>query len=254
MARSSGWLPQAIHRLRWGCENSPFIKRLSDDTDILTTGKELCLILWPFVYSLPGNVGLVLDKLPDHLVDARKLFEQLRDPELHYRALYRKQCLMTGISEVVLDSTTPDADTDNLCRLMKQYCQSDDYREGVLAVVTAELAATIYARYSYEIFSAVYGERPPLNSSVTSEEGLEWLKLHAKPHTRHAMWMKRTIDQIEADTKIENSNTPKSLPEPVEKITDAVLRFLRSDIPSEGTSEAASKSEIELIRSGSSMH
>lgn len=223
MARITGWLGELIDELNWGCANSPYIRDLESKSksETLARGQELCLILWPFLSSLPSNVTKVRNKLPLEMVAAQKFFDQLKDDEGYYQGLYIKQCKLVDISEERLRSVVPDEKTHHLCRLMNQYCSSDDYNDGVLAIVTAELAATCYARHSQSYWEKYFESIPAAELSVSLDEGLAWLRLHAKPHHKHAIWLKRTIEAID---------TPSNkLPETVEKLVDAIHQFLRSD-------------------------
>ncbi len=226
MARSAGWLQETINRIKLGCENSPYIGNLQNELDMFTSGRVLCHQMWPFVSSLPGNVSLVLKSLPDQLQDARKLFEQLSDQDGYYRGLYRKQCFMAGIKEESLDKMVPSEATNDLCQMMYHHCTSGNYVDGVLAIVTAELGATIYARHTYGAYISFFSKYPSAHPDVSVQDGMEWLRLHAKPHPRHAIWMKRTIDSIEPADSAEQST-----PRPVVEITDAFLSFLQNASP-----------------------
>jgi pyrroloquinoline quinone (PQQ) biosynthesis protein C len=221
MARITGWLGELVQELNWGCENSPYIRNLEGDT--LQTGRELCLVLWPFISQLPANVGRVRSILPDDMTAAQKFFDQLKDDERFYQGLYLQQCTLTGVDKDTLLAFKPDDNTHNLCNLMQQYCASPDYHDGVLAIVAAELAATCFARHSLERVESYFGNLPESELRISLDEGLAWLRLHAKPHPKHALWLMRTIEAID-------SRPPSNkMPQPVVILVEAIHQFLRSN-------------------------
>lgn len=220
MARITGWLGELVQELNWGCENSPYIQNLEGDT--LETGRELCLVLWPFISQLPANVGRVRRILPEHMTAAQKFFDQLKDDERFYQGLYLQQCTLTGVDKETLLAFKPDDKTQNLCKLMQQYCASPDYHDGVLAIVAAELAATCFARHSLAHVESFFANQPESERRISLDDGLAWLRLHAKPHPKHALWLMRTIEAID-------SRPPSNkLPEPVAILVDAIHQFLRA--------------------------
>lgn len=222
MARITGWLGELVRELNWGCENSPYIKNLKNGGDTLATGRELCLLLWPFVSRLPANVSHVRGILPDHMTAAQKFFDQLKDDERFYQGLFLQQCTLTGIDKATLLALNPDDKTENLCQLMQKYCKSPDYHDGVLAIVAAELAATCFARHSEEYFEKFFASQPQSERRISLDDGLAWLRLHAKPHPKHALWLMRTIEAID-------SKPPANkMPQPVVVLIDAIHQFLRS--------------------------
>ncbi len=221
MARITGWLGELVQELNWGCENSPYIRNLEGDT--LETGRELCLVLWPFLSQLPANVSRVRRILPNHMTAAQKFFDQLKDDERFYQGLYLQQCTLTGVEESTLRNFKPDEKTLNLCDLMQQYCASPDYHDGVLAIITAELAATCFARHSIEHVESYFSSLPESERRISLDDGLAWLRLHAKPHPKHALWLMRTIEAID-------SRPPSNkMPQPVALLVDAIHQFLRSE-------------------------
>ncbi|SRR5579885_1532518 len=220
------WLSDLIKELNWGCENSPYIRDLHTSEDSLSTGRELCLVLWPFISALPANVSLVMSKLPEQMTAAHKFFGQLKDDDRHYQRMFIKGCLLAGIEEETIRATVPGEATLFLCDLMNHYCTSDDFNDGVLAIVTAELAATCFARHSLPYFEKYFEHHADEVRKISVDEGLEWLRLHAKPHPKHAIWLRRTIEAVE--TKRTGSPTNK-LPEPVERLVAAIHKFQKSD-------------------------
>jgi len=238
MPRTIGWLGDLIERLNVGCANSPFLEGIGREADFLVTGKRLCLLLWPFMSILPGNVQGVSTRLPEDMDWAKKFFNQLKDEHGYYQNLWIKQSELLGASHEELLDFEPDVHMQNLVRLISQYCSHDDFKQGILAIVTAELAATIFSRHALPHVEQFYSNNPPTHSTVSLEEGLAWLRLHAKPHPRHALWMKRTIESIEHETEQDSileweqngrQEATNRIPEPVDTIASAVLKSLRSN-------------------------
>lgn len=233
MARITGWLGELVTELNWGCENSPYIKNLQNGGgDTMAMGRELCLVLWPFISQLPANVSRVRGILPDNMTACQKFFDQLKDDERYYQGLFLQQCTLTGLDKQALTDYQPDEQTLALCDLMKQYCASPDYHDGVLAIVAAELAATCFARHSQQYFETFFESIPEKERNINLEDGLAWLRLHAKPHPKHALWLMRTIEAIDARPP---SN---KMPVPVGKLIDAIHQFLKSEQNGQGVSHS----------------
>lgn len=224
MARKDHWLPLLVEVFNSGCEQSQFIVDLRADRATIETGQELCLTLWPFISRLPANIKTVRANLPESMDYARKFLDQLSDDEGYYQGLYKQQCYLAGVDDRLLKSVKPGPATTNLCDHIETFCTSEDFREGVLAIVTAELAATVFARHSLKFFESFFEKNPPetnnISLDVTTDEGLAWLRLHAKPHTRHAIWMKRAVDCLEI-------HPPNKMPEQVEILVEAIYAFWR---------------------------
>lgn len=237
MPRTIGWLGDLIERLNVGCANSPFLEGIGREADFQVTAKRLSLILWPFMSTLPANVRRVSTMLPDDMDWAKKFFNQLKDEHGFYQNLWIKQSELLGASHEELLDFEPDVHTQRLVTLITEYCSKDDFKQGILAIVTAELAATIFSRHALPHVEQFYNNNPPTNSMVSLEEGMAWLRLHAKPHPRHALWMKRTIESIEeAGEEVSILNREQNgrqeatnkIPEAVDTIATAVLKSLRS--------------------------
>lgn len=225
MARKDHWLPTLVEVFNHGCSKSQFIINLQEEEETLQTGRELCLTLWPFINGLPHNIKTVRANLPESMESAHKFFGHLSDEEGYYQGLYKKQCYLAGIDDSILADVTPGPATKQLCELIENYCSSQDVREGILAVVTAELAATVFARHSLVFFENYFENNPPqtnnISLNVSTDEGLSWLRLHAKPQTRHALWMKRAVDSLDI-------HPPNKLPRQVETLVKAIFAFWRS--------------------------
>lgn len=232
MARKSGWMPTLIERITHGCKTSPFSGGIQDAT-VIPLGSEICLSLWPFIRELPRNIALVRDSLPENMDAGKKLFSQLADDELTYQQMYVKQCHLGGITDEQLKTDILCEASLHLCQVMRRWCESPNYKDGVLAVVTAELAATAYARQTLEIFEKYFLEdHADEYTKEEVEDGLEWLRHHSRPHTRHALWMRRMLDDIEVAPG-------DSLPPPAETVLTALYRLWKCPLESEQRLEGA---------------
>jgi hypothetical protein len=197
MAQLPGWMPILLDRIQWGCSTSPWFVNLADENKIQVTGKAICLELWPFIRELPTNIAFVRDAVPEQMVAAKNLLGQLSDDERHYQQLFIQQCYFAGLTEQDLGVVEPSTErAAEICKAMREMCRESDYRNGIYAIVAAEFAATLYSRTalpSYEKYFLTRSEK----TKEQVDEGLQWLRLHAKPHTRHAIWMKRMLGDIE---------------------------------------------------------
>ncbi len=227
MGQKGGWVSDLLKQLNERCESSPLLARLSHDHLALDTGRWICQELWPFIQELPGNISAVRERLPVESSAARSLLGQLADDERHYQRLFVKQCTLAGVTEAELAEHSASETMKTLCAALRHWADSGDYVDGIYAIVTAELACTAFSRYAlphYErYFSANADNYPP----GTIDEGLSWLRLHAKPHTRHALWLKRMIEDVRPVGE-------RDVPEPVETVLVAVSAFWEG--PEAGTS------------------
>ena len=197
MAPLPGWMPILLDRIQWGCSTSPWFVNLADEAVIRETGKSICLDLWPFIRELPTNIAFVRDAVPEHMTAAKNLLGQLSDDERHYQQLFVKQCYFAGVTEEELATVQPTADAGHFCDSMRRMCRESTYADGIYAIVAAEFAATLYSRAALPSWEKYFTKRPELYSKGAIDEGLEWVRLHAKTHTRHAIWMKRMLGDIE---------------------------------------------------------
>src|SRR5262249_21116558 len=111
---------------------------------------------------------------------------------------------------------------------MKKWASSADYVDGIYAIVTAELAATAFSRYClphYERYFCAHADNYPPGAI---EDGLQWLRLHARPQTRHALWLKRMIEDV-------RSAEATGVPEPVAAVLSAVSAFWDGPPPGSST-------------------
>jgi pyrroloquinoline quinone (PQQ) biosynthesis protein C len=212
-------MPILLDRIQWGCSTSPWFVNLADENKIFETGKSICLELWPFIRELPINIAFVRDAAPEseNMQAARNLLSQLSDDERHYQQLFLKQCYFAGLTEADLCTIDPTPEAAELCENMRKMCRESDYVDGVHAIVAAEFAATLYSRAALPIYER-YFEKHTEKTREELDEGLEWLRLHAKPHTRHALWMKRMLGDIE-------DSSGNEIPPAAELLLNSVLRL-----------------------------
>lgn len=217
MAQLPGWMPILLDRIQWGCSTSPWFVNLADESKIHETGKSICLDLWPFVRELPTNIAFVRDAVPEHMTAAKNLLGQLSDDERHYQMLFVKQCYFAGLTEEDLGTVQPTPDAAELCEAMISTCRESTFADGIHSIVAAEFAATLYSRAALPSYEKYFGKHP----DKTPEEidiGLEWIRLHAKPHTRHAIWMKRMLGDLE-------DSSGNEIPPAAEKLLNALLKL-----------------------------
>jgi hypothetical protein len=230
MSHTVGWMPELIRRLKEACAES-FVFATVDLDQRLPAGKQLCLELWPFIRELPLNIQAVREKMPrasSNLDGANKLLSVLADEEHLYQRLYLKQCVLAGLSESAVLNTAASSRAIRLASLMNAFCQDSTYADGVYAIVAAELAATAFARCALPWFEEYFRSNSNrLDSSMGAsinesmiDEGLAWLRHHAKPHLRQAIWMRRMLEEIEKETE----HNPTG--EPLEMIISAVFEIL----------------------------
>lgn len=218
MGQKGVWISDLLKELNERCEHSRLLARLSHDHLALESGRWICQELWPFIKELPGNISAVRERLPAESSAARSLLGQLADDERHYQRLFVKQCELAGLTESELAEHSTSETMKTLCAALRRWSDSGNYVDGIYAIVTAELAATAFSRYAlphYERYFSAHAEDYPPG---TIEEGLSWLRLHAKPHTRHALWLKRMIEDVRPADQ-------SDVPEPVETVLKAVSAF-----------------------------
>lgn len=219
MRRLPGWMPSLLRQINWGCTNSSIFESQEDSIETFQSGRACCRQLWHFIQELPANIASVRDALPPHMDAARLLLSELADDERIYQKLFIKQCQLARLNPEELALETPSPSTQNLCDVMRAFCQSGNYQDGILAIVTAELAATAFCRSALPLFEKYFAACGNLYSEKEIEEGLEWLHLHTKPHTKHALWLKRMLEDLD-------QQKTDQLPEQVEMMLQAVFAFL----------------------------
>jgi len=236
MRRLPGWMPSLLRQINWGCTNSSIFESQEDSIETFQSGRACCRQLWHFIQELPSNIAAVRDALPPHMDAARLLLSELADDERIYQKLFIKQCQLARLNPQELALEVPSPSTQNLCEVMRTFCQSGNYQDGILAIVTAELAATAFCRSALPLFEKYFAACGNSYSEKEIEEGLEWLHLHTKPHTKHALWLKRMLEDLEQQKS-------DQLPEQVEVVLHAVFAFL--GCPSQ---EISTKKDLSLAK------
>jgi hypothetical protein len=217
MAQLPGWMPILLDRIQWGCSTSPWFVNLADENKIHETGKAICLELWPFIRELPTNIAFVRDAVPDAMTAAKNLLGQLSDDERHYQQLFIQQCYFAGLTEQDLGVVEPCTErAAEMVLAMRDMCRESDYRNGIYAIVAAEFAATLYSRAALPSYEKYFQRSEKTKEQI--DEGLQWLRLHAKPHTRHALWMKRMLGDIE-------DSSGNDVPYAAELLLNALLKL-----------------------------
>lgn len=220
MSQLPGWMPELLSLLNQACAKSPMFT-ITDDERVFKTGREVCLSLWPFIRELPDNVSAIRHKTPAQMDAAVKLFSQLADEERIYQQLYLKQCKLAGITEDELENVVPSIGASMLSAVIKKHCFADSYEDGVLAIITAELAATAWARSAKPVFETYFANHAGAFDALSIEEGLSWLRLHAEPNLKHAKWLRKLLGDLP------QSNGGTGLPPAVVEVLRALYAVLQ---------------------------
>ena len=223
------YLTRLNDKLVEGLETSLWVRNIAQSE--IQTGRLICRELWPFIRTLPDNIAAVRGKLPDQpgnkdLDAARKLLSQLADDERHYQKLFLYQCRLAGLSEEEVQASELPANFStgvaNLIGSMNRYCKHGTAEQGAWAIATAELGATQFARIVLVAFENYFADKSSVYGEPNIEEGLSWLRLHAKTNMRHALWMKRMLEALELP------DNPNFLPVPVEEILANLFQVWKS--------------------------
>ncbi len=216
MGSLPAWMPPLLERLNWGCSTSPWFVELADEKKVLERGRKIIFDLWPYIRELPLNISAVRERLPERMTAASQLLNKLGDDERHYQRLFLQQFDLAGIKREELQDLPINPRTQRFCDAMSEHCQKRDFAHGIHAIVAAELAATMYCRSALSSYERYFEAHASEYEPKLINDGLEWLRLHAKTHTRHAILMKRMLDDIgEAESA--------EIPESAQAILDAVL-------------------------------
>lgn len=216
MGSLPGWMPKLLERLNWACTTSPWFIDLADDARVMERGRKILFDLWPYIRELPENIRTVKDALPESMSAASQLLGRLADGERHYQQLFLQQFELAGVTVAKVEAVKPSAVTEALCMAMTEYCKNRSYVDGIHAIVAAELAATMYCRQSLALYEQYFEKHVNEYEQQLIDSGLEWVRLHAKTHTRHAILMKRMLNDI-------NEDAGDEIPEAAEKILSATL-------------------------------
>ncbi|MBY0546508.1 MAG: hypothetical protein K2W95_04410 [Candidatus Obscuribacterales bacterium] len=215
MGSLPGWMPILLDRINWGCTTSPWFVDLADEKKVYERGQRILIDLWPYIRELPRNISAVKQHLPERMEAARNLLTQLSDDERKYQQLFRNQFTMVDLVVEEVEALPVQESTQILCNAMAEMCQRRTCVEGIHAIVAAEFVATMYCRASLPSYEKYFS--PPRFDARIVEEGLAWVRLHAKTHTRHAIWMKRMLCDVE-------DSCGNEIPEAAEEILTAFMR------------------------------
>ncbi|MBX9686438.1 MAG: hypothetical protein K2X27_07020 [Candidatus Obscuribacterales bacterium] len=203
MGSIPGWLPILLERLNWGCTSSPWFGDLADEQKALARGRQIVIDMWPFIRELPLNIRAVREKIPSSMTAATQLLNRLADDESHYQKLFKQQFDLPRLTVEEIEAVETDPRTLRLCQQMSRCCREGSYVQGIHAIVVAELAATMYCRAALPLWEAYFERHSDEYEPGLINDGLEWVRLHAKTHTRHAIWMKRMLNDIEESNSTE---------------------------------------------------
>jgi pyrroloquinoline quinone (PQQ) biosynthesis protein C len=219
MSQLPGWMPELLSRISVACSESPLLSQNNVANEVFEFGSKLCLELWPFIHELPQNVDSLRRRTPEDHHSAIKLFTQLADDERVYQQLYLRQCELGGLSSQDLQSAKPSRRAKRLAEMLQHYCARDSFENGVIALVTTELSATACARAALPLFESYFARHLSSYHPDSVESGLQWLRLHAKPNLRQALWLQKML----ADLKL---NESKSLPKPADDVITSLAEIL----------------------------
>ena len=215
MGSLPGWMPVLIEKLSWGCSVSPWFIDLADGK-FRERGRKIIFALWPFMKELPQNIRTVRDALPAEMSAASQLLNRLSDDESKYQGLFLQQFPLAGVTLEEVEAAPVGAVTQNLCDVMTKMCTQKTFAEGIHSIVAAELAATMYCRAALPSCESYFEKHAAEYEPALISQGLEWVRLHAKTHMRHAIWMKRMLDDL-------NQNHGEQIPEAAQQVLDATL-------------------------------
>jgi len=213
MSKTIRWMPHLATQVGWACKTSRFLDRAEN---ALTRAQDICLELWPLVESLPVNISHVFHAVPDEMHAAKELFGDLADDERIYQGLFLNQCELVGIARETLKRHRPSEAAINVKRVLSNYCQSDNWEDAVLAVSAVELACTGFCRVAVEQYEEYFSKQADSYSEQLVTSGLEWIRLHARPQTRNALLLLRTLSEI-------SSATQSQIPESAESALNALF-------------------------------
>lgn len=218
------WFSNLLNLLEEGSVKSPILEDLARPERMIQMSQEICLRTWPLITAIPENVAKVRKLLPAEMIYAGKFFDQVADKDEHFQRLYFDQCRFFHLNPDQLKSAPQGEETTNMRALFEAQCSSDNLQEGVLAILTVELAATFFGRRSYRIAEDYFKDpgHNSINGRKFSEQelvqGLAWARYHAKPNARQALWIKGMSEEI-------NLEPPNKLPQSVILLVDAIYKW-----------------------------
>ena len=218
MGALPGWMPILIEKISQGCSCSPWFIDLAEEQKVLIRGRKIILDLWPFIRELPKNILAVRSAVPESMTSALQLLSRLSDSELQYQKLFLQQFDLTGVSAEEIEKQDLNPHTARLCRAMSDLCDGKSFEAGIHAIVAAELAASLLSRSSLPCYERYFEKHADKYEPELINAGLAWLRLHAKTHTRHAIWMIRMLNDLE-------SKPSEEIPPGAQAILQAVLEL-----------------------------
>jgi len=195
MGKLAAWLPDVLEHLAWGCSTSVILRNFGEKHG-LSSAQAICLDLWPAVQELPQNIASVAKKVPENMVATGRLLQQFADEERFYQQLFLKQCELLRVSKSDLLECSRSKQAFNLQSNMNKFCNQNDYLDGVLSILTAELAATAFSRTAFPLCETFFIEHMANYESDIVEDGMQWLKLHAKNQTANALLLNRSLAEL----------------------------------------------------------
>jgi hypothetical protein len=217
------WIGQLNQALASGLANSQWLADVQKDQ--IGAGREICRELWPFIARLPDNIKCVKDKLPVTLEPAKLFLNILADEERSFQDLYIKQCELAGLSrqDLMTSARQPTAATSALLDAMSRACLDGDVVCGTQAIVAAELAAAQFSRSVKDAFELYFAQHSNEYKAEHVQEGLAWVRLHARTNIRHAIWMNRML------VALAPQDQSPILPPTVRQILAPIFRLWRVD-------------------------
>lgn len=223
------WFATLLNLLETGCAKSPILAYLALPEQTVAVSQEICQWSWPLISIVPENVVKIRKLLPEEMVYTAKFFDQVADKDNHFQTMNLNQCQFFGFTEAQLNEWVPDERTAMLQKLFQSQCQSKDLQEGILAILTIELAATFFGRYSYQIVDKYFSnpDHNRIDGRIFSQQelidGLAWARYHAKPNARQALWIKGLSEELKIDP-------PNKLPASVIQLVDAIYQWWQSPL------------------------
>lgn len=235
MRRSAAWLPLLLNELQAGLKRSLLLISLANSEELDKAG-QFCLDLWPFIKDLPENIACVMESLPANMEAAKGLLSALADEEHVFRSLFVKQCLLSGLKDSDLIEPKVSEAANRLRMIMAKLCQSGDYADGMLAIVTAELAASAFARAITPFYEQYFKKHSNAFDAQQVSEGMDWLRLHAKPQTRNAFLLSRALAALK-------QSNGKEIPNSAMAVLESIFAVWRCETTRDLTSPVVAKQE-----------